>query len=350
MRWLVTGANGFIGPTVVERILLRGDRVRALVLPGTDAAEIVALGAEVAPGDVMDGRSLEAAVEGCDAVLHLAGLTKALRVRDFYRVNAGGTANVAAACAGARRRPVLVFVSSLTAGGPSLPDRPRREEDPPAPVSHYGRSKLEGEVAVRALSGRLEATVVRPPITYGPRDRETLPPMFRMARLGLALKCGLGERVYSLVHVEDLAEGILAAAERGRRLGPRGSEGLYHFSDGGAHSWEEVCRAAAEAAGRTVRVLTLPGVTSYAVALGCVLAAQATRRPAFFGFDKMREIRRRAWTCAIERAERELGYAPRFSLGAGMRQSAEWFRAQGILRGPALGRHAVGSAGPSEVR
>ncbi len=333
MRWLVTGANGFIGPAVVARLRARGDRVRALVLPGTDSVELEALGAELLPGDVTDRRSLGGAVEGCDAVVHLAGLVKALRTSDFYRVNGAGTANLAAACAAARPRPVLVFVSSLTAGGPSRPERARREEDPPAPVSHYGRSKLEGEAAVRALSDRLEATVVRPPITYGPRDRETLPPLFRMARLGLALKCGLGERVYSLVHVEDLADGILAAAERGRRLRPGGDQGLYYLSDGGIHGWAEVCRAAAEAVGRRVRVLALPGAASLAVALGCALAAAVTRRPAFLAFDKMREVRCRAWTCAIDRARRELGYAPRITLAEGMQLAAAWFRARGALQG-----------------
>lgn len=346
MRWLVTGANGFIGPSVVERIRARGHQARALVLSGTDTAEMEALAAEVAPGDVTDGRSLRAAVEGCDAVVHLAGLTKALRARDFYRVNAGGTANVATACAGARPRPVLVFVSSLAAGGPSSPDRARREEDPPAPVSQYGRSKLEGEGALRALSGRLEATVVRPPITYGPRDRETLPPLFRMARLGLVLKCGFGQRRYSLVHVDDLAEGILAAAERGRRLGREGSEGIYYLSDGGVHGWEDVGRAVAEAIGRTVLVLPVPQAMSHAVALGCALAAEVTRRPAFLAFDKMREIRQRAWTCAIDRAVRELGYAPRFPLRAGMRQAAEWFCARGLLAGTRRQRDASSPSAP----
>ncbi|HZY02416.1 MAG TPA: NAD-dependent epimerase/dehydratase family protein [Anaeromyxobacteraceae bacterium] len=331
MRWLVTGANGFIGSAVVARLRARGDRVRALVLPGTGSAELEALGAEPVPGDVTQPRSLGGSVEGCDAVVHLAGLVKALRVGDFYRVNAAGTANLAAACAAARPRPVLVFVSSLSAAGPSRPERARREEDPPAPVSHYGRSKLEGEGALRALSDRLEATVVRPPITYGPRDRETLPPLFRMARLGLALKCGLGARVYSLVHVDDLADGILAAAVRGRRLEPRGDQGLYYLSDGGVHGWAEVCRAAAEALGSRVAVLTVPGAASLAVALGCALAAEVTRRPAFLAFDKMREIRCRAWTCAIDRARRELQYAPRLPLPEGLRRSAAWFRARDSL-------------------
>lgn len=349
MRWLVTGANGFIGPTVVERIRSLGDGVRVLVLPGTASAEVEALGAEVAVGDVTERRTLGGAVEGCDAVVHLAGLTKALRARDFYRVNAVGTANLAAACAEARPRPVLVFVSSLSAAGPSHPGRPRREEDPPAPVSHYGSSKLQGEGALRALSGLLAATVVRPPITYGPRDRETLPPLFRMARRGLALKCGFGERVYSLVHVEDLAEGILAAAERGRRLGRRGDEGLYYLSDGGIHDWAEVCRAVAESLGRGVRVLSVPAATSLAVALGCALAAEVTRRPAFLAFDKMREVRCRAWTCAIDRARSELGYAPRLTLAEGMRRSAAWFRARDALEARARVPGVPGREGPQRA-
>ncbi|HEU4386081.1 MAG TPA: NAD-dependent epimerase/dehydratase family protein [Anaeromyxobacteraceae bacterium] len=333
MRWLVTGANGFIGPTVVERIRARGDRVRALVLPGTGAAELLALDAEVVAGDVTEPRTLGPAAEGCDAVVHLAGLTKALRAGDFYRVNAAGTGNLAAACAEARPRPVLVFVSSLSAAGPSRRGRPRREEDPPAPVSHYGRSKLQGEEALRALSGRLAATVVRPPITYGPRDRETLPPLFGMARRGLALKCGFGQRVYSLVHVEDLADGILAAAERGRRLGRSGDEGLYYLSDGVIHGWAEICREVAQALGRGVRVLAVPAAASLAVALGCALAAEVSRRPAFLSFDKMREVRCRAWTCSIDRARGELRYAPRLSLAEGLRRSAAWFRARDALEG-----------------
>lgn len=331
MRWLLTGATGFIGLTLAERLRVRGHAVRALVRASSRVAELEGLGVELSRGDVTDPRSLPAAVEGCDAVVHLAGLTKALGPEAYRRVNVLGARHLALACVAARPRPLLVLVSSLAAAGPAQAGRPRREEDAPAPVSAYGRSKLEGENEVRALAGRLEATVVRPPIVYGPRDREMLPPLFRMARLGVVVKAGFGDKRYSVVHVEDLAEGILAAADRGRRLGRSGTEGIYFLADGAEHRWGDIARAAIEAVGARARVVPLPEAASWLVAAGASLLSGLTRRPAMLSLDKMNEIRQAAWTCAIDRAVAELGFDPRFPLAEGMRQSAAWFRAQGLI-------------------
>jgi nucleoside-diphosphate-sugar epimerase len=261
-------------------------------------------------------------------VIHLAGLVKAISRQELFRVNVEGTRHVARACAGARPRPRLVLVSSLAAAGPASPGRPRREEDRPAPVSLYGESKLAAEQVVQDLAGRVEATVVRPPLVYGPRDKELLPPLFRMARAGLIVKAGFREKRYSAIHVADLGDGILAAAERGKSVGASGNEGIYFLADGAEHTWEQLCRAAAEALGASPRVLPVPEAASYLVAAGSGL----TGRPAMLSFDKMAEMRQPAWTCAIDRAVRDLGYSPRYPLAEGMRQSAEWFRSQGLLR------------------
>lgn len=330
MRWLLTGATGFIGLNLAGRLRARGEAVRALARATSRVAELEALGAEVVRGDVTDPGSLAAAVDGCQVALHLAGLTKALAPGDYRRVNALGTRNLALACAASRPRPLFLLVSSLAAAGPAA-GRPLREEDPPRPVSHYGRSKLEGENEVRALAGRLEATVVRPPLVYGPRDRELLPPLFRMARLGLVLKAGWGVRRYSLLHVDDLADGILAAAERGRRLGREGTEGIYFLADGAEHTFEDIAREATVALGVRAWVVPLPEVASWLVAAVSSLLAGLTRRPAILSLDKMREIRQPTWTCAPDRARAELDFAARFTLAEGMRQSAAWFRAQGLL-------------------
>ena len=331
MRWLLTGATGFIGLTLAERLRARGHAVRALARASSRVAEIEGLGAELVRGDVTDPRSLQAAVDGCEAVVHLAGLTKALGPEAYRRVNVLGARNLAVACVSARPRPALVLVSSLAAAGPAEVGRPRREEDPPAPVSAYGRSKLEGENEVRALAGRLEATVVRPPVVYGPRDRELLPPLFRMARLGVVVKAGSGDKRYSLVHVEDLAEGIVAAAQRGRRLGRSGTEGIYFLADGAEHRWDDIARAASEAVGARARVVPVPEAVSWLLAAGASFWAGVTGRPAMLSLDKMNEVRQAAWTCAIDRAVAELGFQPRFPLADGMRQSAEWFRANGLI-------------------
>jgi nucleoside-diphosphate-sugar epimerase len=331
LRFLLTGATGFIGLNLAERIAGAGHRVRALVRASSRVDELRRLGAELLPGDVTDPTSLPAAVEGCEVVVHLAGLVKALDRAHYFRVNVEGTRHLALACAAARPRPRLVLVSSLAAAGPAGVRRPRKEEDAPAPVSQYGESKLAAERIVQELAGRLDATIVRPPIVYGPRDKELLPQLFRMARLGLIFKAGFREKRYSVIHVEDLCRGILAAAERGKGVGESGTEGTYFLADGAEHTWEHIGRAASEAVGTRARVVPLPEAASYLVAAGSALLAGLTRRPAMLSFDKVSEIREAAWTCAIDRAVAELGFSPRYPLAAGMRQSAEWFRAQGLM-------------------
>src|SRR5207249_10045588 len=120
---------GFSGSALAGRIAARGEGLRALVRRTSRVEELRRLGAELAEGEMGDPLSLAGAVEGCDVVVHLAGLVKALEPRDYFRCNTDGTRNLAQACAAAARPPVLVFVSSLSAAGPAAPGRPRSEED-----------------------------------------------------------------------------------------------------------------------------------------------------------------------------------------------------------------------------
>ena len=325
MRVLLTGATGFIGTALAEHLVRRGDAVRALVRQASRTSDLERLGVELARGDVNDPASLPAAVKDCDHVFHLAGAVKALTAEDLFRANAGGTRNVAAACARLARPPVLVYVSSLTAAGPAVAGRPRSEDDPPAPVSMYGESKLAGEEAVRDLSDRIEASIVRPPIVYGPRDKELVPQLMRMARLGVIVRAGPQKR-YSIVHVSDLCEAIVAVAERGRRVRSTGSEGTYFVEDGSLHTWDEIALAACAAFGTRARVIALPEVAGVLVAVGSSVLATLTGTPSILSFDKMKEVRQPAWTCTSERAAREVGYAPRLALAEGMRGAVEWFR------------------------
>jgi nucleoside-diphosphate-sugar epimerase len=329
LRVLVTGATGFIGGALAGQLTARGDRVRALVRASSRTHELARLGVELVPGDVADPASLGRAVEGCEAVVHLAGAVKALSGAELFRANADGTRNVAEACARTGCR--LVYVSSIAAAGPALDGRPRAEEDPPAPVSRYGESKLAGEAAVRAASRWAPASIVRPPVVYGPGDKELMPQLLRMARLGIVLRAGYGEKRFSLVHVEDLCRGLVAVTDRGARVEAEGWAGVYFLDDGADRSWDEIALAACAAAGRRARVLPLPEAVSVLAAAGATLVAALTRKPNILSFDKLREMRQASWTCTSERARRELGYAPRFGLEDGMADAVAWFRARGMM-------------------
>src|ERR1044072_6721118 len=145
-----------------------------------------------------------------DVVHPVAGRIAARSAADFMATNRDGTANVleAARDGGARR---FLLVSSLAVGGPTSHGHPIDEDRHPAPVTDYGRSKLAAEVLVRALASALPWTIVRPPVVYGEWDRGTLT-IFKLAQRGIAPVFGDGSQELSVIHAEDLARALIAAA------------------------------------------------------------------------------------------------------------------------------------------
>ena len=124
----------------------------------------------------------------------------------------------------------------------------------------YGRSKLAAEQAAREFADRVPTVIVRPPFVYGPGDLTNLPPLIAMGKTGVYLKAGLGPKHFSFVHVDDLNQALLAAAERGKTLGPDDpTQGVYFASDPNPYSWEDFCSALSRALGRgKPQVIALP--------------------------------------------------------------------------------------------
>lgn len=331
MKVLLTGGTGFVGPATARALAAAGHEVRCLVRRSSDLGPLGEVGArlEFVIGDVAEAATLPPALDGCEAVVHLAGLTKTVTPEAYYRVNADGTGHLAAAAvaAGVRR---FVHCSTLAVAGPMAPGRPVREEDPPAPVSHYGRSKLAAEEAVRRHAGALEAVIVRPPIVYGPRDRDFFE-VFKMAALGVALKPGLvGEKHYSMIYVEDLGRALALALAHGRPAGDaRDGAGVYYVSDGGVYAWAEVLRAAGRALGRAnTVVLPVPETLSWGAGLWGEFLGRVTGKPQILSFDKIREVAGPGWACETDRARADLGYVPEWPLERGLEAAAAWYREQ----------------------
>ena len=186
MRILLTGASGFLGSHIAEQLDQQGAEVRALVRPTSDTRFLDGLEhVTLVTGAMSDKDSLLAATEGVDGIIHAAGLVKAKEPADFYATNEQGTANLLDAAK--RNAPDIarfVLGSSLTVMGPSQDGRPVSAGASPNPVTHYGRSKLAAERAARAEAHSLPITIIRPPMIYGPRDREILP-FFKSVQLGV---------------------------------------------------------------------------------------------------------------------------------------------------------------------
>lgn len=333
MNVLLTGGSGFVGQNLAQRLIARGHAVTALVRRTSQKKALEAAGVKFVYGDLTTGEGLNEAVEGMDSVLHLAGVTKGRTPEDYHRGNADGTRRLMEAIARREKPAKLVYCSSLSAAGPTVAGKPLREEDEPAPLSIYGRSKLGGELAVRAFADRVPSVIVRPPIVYGPADREFLPSLLPMAKLGLVLKSGFGPKHYSLIHVDDLCEALMLAAEKGKTLNSKEpSTGVYYVSDGREYSWEEVCDALTRALGRDrARVVPVPDAISYVAGLGSEIGARFRGTVPILNLDKAREMRAEAWTCNIERARNEIAYAPAITIENGFKNTVAWYQQEGWL-------------------
>lgn len=314
---LVTGATGFIGSHLVEMLLARGEAVRALVRRRSSLPAV-----NLAYGDVVSGAGLKEALSDVSVVIHLAGATKALRPADYYTANVKGTEMLARAIAGRSIR--LVHVSSLAAAGPSSSGMPIAEDADPCPITHYGKSKLESEYAVRAL--RPDAVIVRPPVVYGPRDTDVLQVLKPISR-GWALQIAGAERWFSAIYVRDLVEGLLAAARS-----PGAAGRTYFISHPSPVSWSELATLAGRIMGRSPRMVRVPGAAALAVGFFAEVWARATGKPGILSREKVREARCAAWVCDSRRVAVELGFEAPTGFEKGLGETLAWYRGAGWLR------------------
>ena len=321
---LITGANGFLGAWLAKALVARGDEVRCLVRPKSDASALEGVAAKIIFGDVTDPPSLVPALEGVHTVFHLAGIRRATSRDEFMRVNAEGTRHVADAmvAAGAKR---FVLVGSLAATGPSVGGVPRVEEDSFAPQEWYGESKVEAEKIAFSYSGRLEVTCCRPARIIGPGDHENLT-FFKLVKKGIVLKLGGPERKLSFVDVEDVVDQLLLQADLPQAIG----ESFFSASDE-FESVEELMRIVGEVLGLHPRTVYVPELVLTALGSAADMISNVSGKKLPLNRKLARQLLAPGWTCKIDKARRVLGYAPKRTIADSLKRSAESYLKLGWL-------------------
>lgn len=299
----------------------RGIAVRCLVRQSSRLDFIRPLDVELASGDVTEAETLASAIEGVDAVVHCAGLTKAPSRAGYFRVNEGGSRNLYTAC---RRRKdkilKIVHLSSLAALGPSTDGRPITEDSIPHPVSDYGESKLAAQRVAESFVGDLPVSIVVPPAVYGPRDLDFYV-YFRFVRRGIIPLIGMRAHHLSLIYVQDLADAVAAVLLSEHTVGRS-----YLVDDGCIQTWTSVADAIACALVRKPKRVRMP--VAAARSLGAIgdICARLTGKVWLINSQKVREFLQTSWTCSSQRIRDELGFRPQYSLERGIRETLSWYQ------------------------
>lgn len=310
----VTGATGFVGGHVVRAFTQAGWRVRILARRIPLSPQLADLTPDLVPGSLEDEDALRALVRGADAIVHAAGSVKALDGPSFHRDNAEGTACMVAAACTAAPAARFLLISSLSAREPGL--------------SPYAASKRAGERALETGGTGLDWTILRPPVVYGPGDREMLP-FFRMASKGMLAAPDNGPARLSLIHAADLAKACVSIIESREQ---RHQTIEIDDRHSGGYGWPEIATALAGAVGREVRLRRLPRWLFDAIAGASAGWAGLTKQPAMVAPGKVRELFHPDWVSRMAEFPQNLDWDPQFPVNKGFSETAAAYRRLGLLR------------------
>jgi len=314
----VTGGSGFIGSKLIRRLVGDGWRVRALARSDSSAAKVAASGAEPVRGELDDADSMRAGADGAGTTFHAAAhLGEWGRREEFERDNVQGTRNAveASRAAGVRRFVHVGTEAALMAGRPLVnvnEDAPLR----PDSKALYSATKAQAEQVVRAANGDgLETVVVRPRLVWGKGDTTIMPSLVKAVEKGRFAWIGGGRHRTSTTHVDNVIQGLVLGAERGRP----GS--VYFVTDGEPVVFREFITELLGTQGVEPGDRNMPAPLAHAVAAGGEGAWRT------FRLGGQPPVTRLAYwlsaqecTIDITRARDELGYEPVRSISEGMQE------------------------------
>jgi nucleoside-diphosphate-sugar epimerase len=280
---------------------------------------------DIVKGDLLDPSSLESAIRDVDFIIHVAGVTKAKRRKDFFLGNVVATRNLLQLASKAKSLKKFCQVSSLTAVGPSLSGIPSNEESPCNPISTYGRSKLEGERSCLAYGPSIPVVILRPPTVYGPRDKDVLE-MFKTTKLGIQPNIGSKDKTLSLLYGPDLAEAIVDATLSEKTTGK-----TYFVSDPIIYPQTRLFDILTHLVGGKALRMKLPPFLVYSVAAVVQAVSYLASKPALLSIEKARDLLQDHWICNPGKIKQDIGFVAKTPAEEGLRTTYDWYKSRGWL-------------------
>lgn len=330
---LITGSSGFIGSFLAEEALtrnldvyagirksssrqyLQGPRIRFSVMDFTEKSRIKEFLVEQKQQGIR-----------FDYIIHNAGLTKAQKKEDFYRVNCEFTRNFIEALTETDSIPLkFVYISSLAAYGPGdqLSMKPVMLDDTPKPVDEYGKSKLEAEKYIRSLSG-FPWLIIRPSGVYGPREKDYFV-YFQTISRGMEPYIGFKPQILTFIYVRDLVRLILDATVSNI------SERAYFVTDGKEYDSREFAAITKKHLNKKTLKITLPLGLVGGIAFALEKLMSLGGKMPTLNTDKFNIMKSTNWTCQVDVLQKDFNFRAGYDLDRGVKEVLEWYRKESWL-------------------
>lgn len=294
----LTGASGFIGQAIANKLSQAGLKVRGLVRARTKISGLEHPNITLINGNLNNLESLHKLVQNCSSLINCAGSIHGRRKEDFLATNVQGVTNLLKVCLAQSSPPRIIQISSLAAREPSL--------------SSYAWSKREGERIIQEQPDSLKWVIFRPPAVYGPGDKALLP-LFQLAKKGIALQLGPHESKFSLIHVHDLTDVILHCLEASTIHST-----IFEVDDGfpNGYSWKSVFHLLNP---DTKTHLRIPPMFLWLAGKSNEILSQLLRYSPLFTTGKVAELCHTNWVCDSREARKQLAWVPQIPLEEGLR-------------------------------
>lgn len=312
----ITGSNGFIGKPLTARCLASGAHVVGVLRQPSKQIDLKGITLKYV-GEIGPDTDWEEALNGVEAVVHLAGISDASKkiasVQKIHQVNALGTEHLArcAAHSGVRR---FVFLSSIKVHGETC-ETPIRETDPIGPCSEYAASKLKAETAIWRICNTtgMEAVILRPALVYGPGVKGGFLKLMSWIAKGMPLPLGAIRNRRSILFLDNLIDGIMNTLTHAGAAGK-----TFLVADPDPLSTPELIRMLSNSLAVKTRLYSIP------VFLLRMLFLASGRKKEFLSLAGS------LWA-DTSRIQEEIGWKPDVSVETGIRKTAFWFRESGVL-------------------
>lgn len=321
LKALITGATGFVGSHLADRLIEKNYDVYCLKRKSSSTKWLDGKNLNFIEGDLFSNDVLEKCISEMDFVFHVAGVVKAKTKEDYFRGNYESTKNLLEITS--KVNPGLkkfIHISSLAATGPALSETPVNEKTIPHPITSYGLSKLKAEEIVLKHKDTMNVCIVSPPAVFGPRDAEILI-YFKTFYKGLNSVIGFDKKYLSLVYVEDLVEGIVLTAEN-----EKANSQKYFVCMDNAYNWDQIGDVTSKLFGKKALKIRLPHSVVYTVGYFAEFFSKFSDKTATLNLEKCRDITQLRWTCSNEKIKNELGFKCNYSIEAGFKKTIDWYK------------------------